>query len=334
MAFAPLRWGICSAGKICNDFSACLAALPDSEHIITAVASSSFERSKEFAATFGAPKAYGSYNDLVKDNEVDVVYVGSINTKHSEHVKMMLDGGKHVLCEKPMCLTVEETEELVALARKKNLFLMEAVWSRCFPAYDLVKKLIKEGAIGDVNHVNAAFGIYIPDKGRVAKKDLGGGAVYDLGIYTIQLAQYIFQDFPTDIVGCGFLNEDGVDKTVSIALKYSNSRLASLTCSSESCMPNEAQISGSKGFIRIHFPFWCPTKITVNDKTYEVPLPDVPLYVNFDNSQGLTYEAQEVRRCLLDGKIESSRIPHSASVELAKIMSKVRTDVGYGMKPN
>lgn len=246
---------------------------------------------------------------------------------------MMLEGGKHVLCEKPMCPTVEETEELIALARKKNLFLMEAVWSRCFPSYDMVKKVINEGAIGDVKHIQATFGLHIPEVPRVAKEELGGGAVYDLGIYTIQLAQFISQEFPTEISANGFLNEHGVDKLVAINLKYSGSGLlASLSCSSESCMPNEAEISGTKGFIRIHFPFWCPTKITVNGKTHEFTLPDVPIKVNFDNSAGLTYEAQEVRRCLLAGKIESPVIPHSASIELAKIMRKVRTDVGYGAK--
>lgn len=332
MLFAPLKWGICSAGKICSDFSACLAALPDSEHIITAVASSSLDRSKNFAATFGVAKAYGSYHELAEDSDVDVVYVGSINTKHAEHVKMMFEGGKHVLCEKPMFMNPEETEEMTALARKNKLFLMEAVWSQFFPAYDAVQKMIAEGAIGDVNYVHAAFGLYAPDIARVVQKDLGGGAVYDLGVYTIQLAQYIFQEFPSEIVSTGFLNENAVDKTVAITLKYSKSRLASLSCSTDSCMPNDAEISGTKGFIRIHHPFWCPTKITVNGKTFEFSLPDVPLKVNYLNSAGLTYEAQEVRQCLLEGKIESSRIPHSVSMELSKISSKVRSDVGYGRK--
>nr|XP_039256774.1 trans-1,2-dihydrobenzene-1,2-diol dehydrogenase-like [Styela clava] len=330
MVGGAIRWGICSAGKICQDFAWNLLALPKDEHIIEAVASSSLERSKAFAAERGISKAYGTYQELADDPNIDIVYIGSLNTQHKDQARMMLEGGKAVLCEKPLCMTPKEAKTLFALAKEKNLFLMEAVWSRCSPVYAAIQKTIDDGEIGEVRVVQAMFGDYISDPNhRVMIKELGGGALFDIGIYTLQLAQFVFKECPYEQHAVGFLNDQGVDITSNVALKYTKQRMASLTISTVNVFSNDAHICGTKGYIRIHPPFWTPSAITVNGQVRNFPFPKVDFKMNFRNSEGLTYEAKEVRRCLINKELESPLITHAMSIELAEITEKLRNDLGY-----
>nr|XP_039256786.1 trans-1,2-dihydrobenzene-1,2-diol dehydrogenase-like [Styela clava] len=331
MDVGTIRWGICSVGKICQDFTGNLLSLPKNEHIVEAVASSSLERAQAFAKERGISKSYGSYQELADDPNIDVVYIGSINVQHYDQVKMMLGGGKSVLCEKPLCMSPEEVKTLFSLAKEKNLFLMEAVWSRCSPAYAAVQKAIDDGEIGEARVVQAMFGemIAVDPHHRASRKELGGGALFDIGMYTVQLAQFVFKERPYEQHAVGFLNDEGVDITSNLALKYTKQRMASLTTSSVSTFPNDAHICGTKGYIRIHPPFWSPPAITVNGEIRNFPFPKVVYKMNFANSEGLTYEANEVRRCLLNKKIESPLITHAMSIELAEIIGKLRQDLGY-----
>lgn len=161
-----LKWGILSCGKISSDFVAALTAYTEDQHKVVACAARSLDSAKEFATKFGIPKAYGSYHDLVSDPEVQVTYVGSVNNQHLALVKLALNNGKHVLVEKPIGINVREAKEMVELAREKKLFLMEAIWSRFFPAYYRLREELAKGTIGDIVQVSSTFGTLLTHKDR------------------------------------------------------------------------------------------------------------------------------------------------------------------------
>lgn len=149
----PLKWGIAAAGKISNDFVVALKGLPKESHEVIAVAASNFDRAQKFADIHNIPTAYGGYENLGNNQNIDVVYVGTLNPQHYEVVKMMLEYGKHVLCEKPFVMNEKQAKKLIEIAREKRLFLMEAVWSRFFPVYEELKKNLDSGKIGEVSFI-------------------------------------------------------------------------------------------------------------------------------------------------------------------------------------
>nr|CAD7435799.1 unnamed protein product [Timema monikensis] len=161
------RWGIASAGKISHDFVTALSVLPQAEHVVVAVAARQLSRAKDFATLHNIKAAYGSYEELAKDPNVDVVYVGSIHPQHMQITSLMLNSGKPCLVEKPLTLNLKETKQLINLARNKKLFLMEAIWSRFFPVYQLLRDELKAGTLGDVLQVIANFGIPIENVDRI-----------------------------------------------------------------------------------------------------------------------------------------------------------------------
>ncbi|XP_031842110.1 trans-1,2-dihydrobenzene-1,2-diol dehydrogenase isoform X2 [Nomia melanderi] len=322
------RWGIASAGKISHDFVSALRTLPASEHEVVAVAAKDLSRAQAFADLHKIKKAYDSYLKLAQDKNVEVVYIGALNPQHSEITKLMLNNGKHVLCEKPLTLNLKQTTELVNLAKSKNLFLMEAIWSRCFPAYEMVKKEIESGSIGEVYQVLASFGFNLSEVERIKSKQMGGGTILDLGVYGIQFACLIFDhEVPHTIRASGCLNEEGVDLSASANLHYKGNRTATLLFHALVDLPNEAHIIGTKGIIKIP-QFWCPIKVEFPDRTVEFSLPENNQKFNFINSVGLRYEADEVRKCILKGVIESPKVPHSASLLIAQLEDEIRKQVG------
>jgi len=167
-----LKWGIASAGKISHDFAVALSTLPEDEHSIVAVAARDLKRAEEFAKTFEIPKSYDSYEKLAKDPEIQIVYIGAIHPQHYDIGIMMLENGKHVLCEKPLCMNEKQARKLITYAERKKLFLMEAVWSRYFPAYQYIRKQIETGLLGNIEQVDVQFGFDLNEAERVQKKNL------------------------------------------------------------------------------------------------------------------------------------------------------------------
>jgi len=327
---ASTKWGIVSSGKICHDFVNAIQALENNaDHQIVAVAARKIASAKEFAAKFNIAKAYEGYEPLAHDPEVEVVYVGAINTTHLNIVKLLLNNGKHILCEKPLGMNVKETKEMLELAKEKNLFLMEAIWSRFQPSYLKLKEEIDKGLIGEVSHVQAEFGFNI-EADRLNKKELGGGACLDIGIYCIQLAQFVFNgEKPNKVLACGHMNEDGVDEFGSGTLLYSAGRSATFQYSSKIEIKNEATIYGSKGKMTLKFPFWCADKLELsNGEVLEFPLAKAKYDYNFLNSSGLGFEAQHVRECLLKGFKQSPALYHSETLTIAELMEDVRKQIG------
>lgn len=321
------RWGIAGAGKISHDFVSALTVLPELEHDVVAVAASELSRAQTFSETHKIKKAYGSYLKLAEDKDIDIVYVGTIHPMHFDIAKLMLNNGKHVLCEKPLTMNYKQTNELINLAKSKKLFLMEAIWSRCFPAYEVLQKEIQSGSIGEVYQVLVSLGMNL--EGHARPKKLGGGTILDVGVYVIQFACLIYNhEVPQTVQTSGCLSGDGVDISTSTTFQYKGNRTATVLTHAKVNMPNEAYIMGTKGMIKIP-EFWCPSKLELpNGKVVDLPLPKSNLKFNFINSTGLNYEADEVRKCILKGMIESPKMSHENSLLIAQLQDEMRKQLG------
>ncbi|XP_036401839.1 trans-1,2-dihydrobenzene-1,2-diol dehydrogenase-like [Megalops cyprinoides] len=323
------RWGICSAGKISHDFTVALRTLLPGDHQVVAVAARDLRHAQEFAERHSIPRAYGSYEELAKDAEIDVVYVGTIHPHHLPAGVLFMNAGKSVLCEKPMAMNGREVQELIATARKNDVFLMEAVWTRFFPVSLEIGRSLTQGEIGDVLMVRADLGAPLTHIPRLAERDLGGGALLDLGIYCLQFVVLAFGgERPESVQATGVCLDSGVDGTTVVTLKFSRNRTAVCTCSITMQLTNDAVIVGTKGTIRVPTNMWCPTSLVVNGKEKQYSLPEPGQQLNFLHSTGLSYEAEEVRKCLLKGLRESSQMSLSDSALLAEIMDEARRQVG------
>lgn len=300
-----------------------------SKHVIVAVAARSKDSAESFAKKFGVSKSYDRYEALADDPEIDVVYIGVINTCHLSVGLSLLAAHKPVLCEKPLCINLAETQQLVDAAKKQKTFLMEAVWSRYLPAYREIQARLDKGALGELTHAYVTFGVPICNVPRVSKKDQGGGSVLDIGIYAINFILFVFGgEKPLEVKSFGTLNEDGVESEVTAMLQFSNNRFGTFTLSTKCRLPNEAYISGTKGTIKLEPPFWCSTGFTSPTGDFNVPLEPSDRVYNFDNSQSLKFEAEEVARCLKQGELESPIMPLSASLVLAELIQTIRQQVG------
>ncbi|XP_055638312.1 trans-1,2-dihydrobenzene-1,2-diol dehydrogenase-like [Toxorhynchites rutilus septentrionalis] len=325
---APLRWGIVGAGKISHDFTTAVATLPKEDHQVMAISARNSESAQKFAQLHGIIKFYEGYESLAKDPNVDAVYIGAINTKHYEIGTLMLDHGKHVLCEKPLCMNEGQSKSLMAHARRKRLFLMEAIWSRFFPSYIHLKNRIDAGELGEIKAVDVEFGFPLVEVDRLRLKDLGGGTVLDLGVYTIQVSLWAFGMEPDKIIAKGKLNEERVDVEMEAQLHFPNGGIATMKCSALEQLANRAEIRGTKGTMTLH-DFWCPVSLTdIDGSKKEFTLPKAPHTFNYQNSCGLRFEAEETRRCINAGLLESAVVPHSESTLIARIQDEIRRQIG------
>lgn len=325
-----LRWGICSAGKISHDFVVGLKTLPAANHIVKAVAARSLESAQAFARKHAIESSYGSYEELARDKEVDVVYIGTIHPAHLACAKLMIEAGKPVLCEKPLTMNARDTSSLVQLAREKKIFLMEAVWTRFFPVMVELRRIIASQEIGEVRYVNITFS-FRPDKSipRLEEPELGGGAVLDVGVYVINVASMIFGgEKPIEVHARGELTPKGVDQLVAMTLVYSGGRVAQLTCGTAYNLPCQAVICGRKGEVTIPKPFWCPTELVTPTGTKVFPLPTPYQPTNFAKSEGMCYQAEAVRHCLAQGMTECDVMSLDNTQLVADIMDEVMKQVG------
>uniref|UniRef100_A0A3B4DHF8 Trans-1,2-dihydrobenzene-1,2-diol dehydrogenase n=2 Tax=Pygocentrus nattereri TaxID=42514 RepID=A0A3B4DHF8_PYGNA len=324
-----IRWGICSAGKISHDFTVALKTLPQEDHQVVAVAARNLQRAEEFAQKHNIPTVYGSYEELAQDPNIDVVYVGTIHPHHLPVGILLMNAKKNVLIEKPLAMNLREVHELVATAKMNDVFLMEAVWTRFFPASLEISRLLSQETVGEVTMVRADFGVPLLNTPRSVEKELGGGALLDIGIYCLQFVLMVYGgEKPECIQATGVCLDTGVDESMVITLKFSRGRLAVCTCTVAVELPNDAIINGTKGAIRVPAHMWCPTSLIVNGKETPYPVPEPYLPLNFINSTGMRYEAEEVRQCVLKGLKESSRMSHADSALLADIMDEARRQVG------
>ncbi|XP_067624819.1 trans-1,2-dihydrobenzene-1,2-diol dehydrogenase-like isoform X4 [Eurosta solidaginis] len=289
----PLRWGMAPVSLIADDFVTALKVLPGDHHKVIACTSHYKSVAEAFAAKHNIPYIYSSFQDLARSKNVDVVYISSLNPFHLEISRMMLDHGKHVLCEKPLCMNEDQTLQLIGHSHSKGCFLMEGIWSRCVPAYQYIRKQIESNALGEVVDVNCTFGLPMEKVGRVMRRSLGGGVTLELGVYALQFALWIFGYSPQNVVANGTLNKDGVDEEANIVLHYGHDRKAEIMLSSLKRFDNKAIIKGTNGTMTVP-DYWCPVKIIdVNGEEKEFPLPKSDLSTYFPNRLALSFEAEE-----------------------------------------
>ncbi|XP_071750427.1 trans-1,2-dihydrobenzene-1,2-diol dehydrogenase-like [Centroberyx gerrardi] len=323
------RWGICSAGKISNDFTVALKTLPPEDHQIVAVAARKLQDAQAFAKKHSIPRAYGGYEELARDPDIEVVYIGTIHPFHISASLLFMNAKKNVLCEKPLAMNSREVKEMVAAAKMNNVFLMEAVWTRFFPASLEIKRLLAQEEVGEVKMVRADFAIPQMHIRRAVEKELGGGALLDIGVYCLQFICMVYNgEKPESIQATGVCLDTGVDETMVVTLKFSRNRMAVFSCSLAVEMPNDAIIVGTKGTIKVPAHMWSPTSLMVNGKETQYPVPEPYLPLNFPNSTGLRYEAEEIRQCLLKGLKESPGMTHADSLLLAELEDEARRQVG------
>lgn len=259
----------------------------------------------------------------------DVVYIGTINTKHFEAGMQAISHGKHILCEKPLCMNEKQSKKLLESARNAGVFCMEAVWTRFFPAFQYLREQITNGTLGEITEMEAALGhAGWGNVDRVRLKELGGGTILDLGVYSIQAALFVISDKLLSVTATGTLNSDSVDAEMHAELKFEGNKVAHVSCSGINSFHNNFIVRGSKGKIVVN-SFWAPTSlIDVDGKRKYWKLPEAKHWFNFPNSCGLRFEAEEVRKCIEKGFLDSEIMPHEESLKIAKIEDECRKCIG------
>jgi predicted dehydrogenase len=318
------RWGILGAGGIARKFVKGVQALPD--HDVIAVGSRQQETADKFADEFAIPHRHAGYDALAADAEVDAIYVATPHPMHKENTLTALRAGKAVLCEKPFTINAAETQELIAEARARKLFLMEAMWTRFIPLMVEVRRLIADGAIGPIRMITADFGYragFRPES-RAFDPALGGGALLDVGVYPISFASMLLGT-PDRIASMAELGQTGVDEQSAFILGYPGGQLAVLSTAVRTSTPQDAVIMGETGRIRIHPPFWIPKKLTLTVSGKEDEEMEIPYEAN-----GYNYEAAEVANCVRAGKLESDVMPLDESLAIMQTMDAIRAQ--WGMK--
>ncbi|MGA9746074.1 MAG: Gfo/Idh/MocA family oxidoreductase [Nocardioides sp.] len=317
----PVRWGILAAGKIAAGFASNLALIPDAQ--ISAVGARRQESADAFAAEHGAARAYAGYEELVADPDVDVVYVASPHALHREHALLALEAGKPVLCEKALTLTGDDAADLVAAARERGLFLMEAMWMRCNPLVRRLQQLLATGELGPVTQVRADLGFRVdrPPTDRLLDPSLGGGALLDMGIYPVTFA-HLFLGAPDRVAAVAGLSPAGVDLNLALSLGYASGAVAALTSSMIGPTPRTASITTDRGRFDLPDGFHHPTTATWTSEEHVETVAEPVI------GSGLANEALEVMRCLRNGETESPLVPLDDTVALLRLMDDVRRQVG------
>ncbi len=317
-----IRWGILGTGKIAKAMAQGLRDTPGAE--LVAVASRTQAGADRFGEEFGVARRHGSYRQLAEDPQVDVVYIATPHPMHHENAVMCLEGGKALLVEKAFTLNRRQAAHLAALACDKNLFVMEAMWSRFLPAIVEAKRLIDSGAIGVPGSLSADFGFAatVGPEHRLFNPELGGGSLLDLGIYPLSLAAY-FLGPVAGVQAVGELAVTGVDLQASFVLRHENGAQSSCSSSLRAHTPNELTISGSEGFLRLNTRFYCTESLTIgrNDGSRrDVSVPRI--------GNGYAHEAMEVNRCLRAGLLGSPVMPLAESVALMGWLDAMREQIG------
>lgn len=315
------RIGIIGAGWIAEKMAAAIA--PSEDMCIYAIASRSLEKAQEFAREWNIDKAYGSYEEMVADSEIDLVYIATPHSHHYRHAMMALENNKPVLVEKAFTANAREAEELIAYARRKGLFITEAIWTRYMPLSHKIKEVMESGIIGEPRILTATLCYMMEHKERIVRADLCGGTLLDLGVYTLNFARMYFgTDIVKTVSNC-HLGPTGMDMHESISLSYVNGKMANLQSGALCLNDRQGIISGTEGYIRVD-NINCPEVVEVY-RNYEL----VERYTKpEDMVNGYEYQVQEARRCIESGLPESPMMPHAETISIMKQMDDLRKEWG------
>lgn len=313
-----LKWGILGPGNIARDFAQALNRVNGE---VYAVASRNKERAEKFARENNVKKAYGSYDEIIKDKDIDVVYIATPHSNHYEYIIKSLNNNKHVLCEKAITVNERELEEALKIAREKNLVLEEAMTLFHMPLYEKVIKKINKEDLGKVNMVQVSFGSFkeYDENNRFFNLDLAGGALLDIGTYALSFARYFLSSMPEEILSTVKKAKTGVDEESGIILKTKEDEIATISLAFRSKMPKRGIVSCDNGFITIdNFPR--ANKATINYLDGKVEVIECG-----EEEKALDYEVIFMEERIKENK-ESNSL--DLTYDVTKIMNKVRKDWG------
>jgi predicted dehydrogenase len=317
-----IKWGIIGTGWIAEKFAEGLSVLPDAK--LKAVASRTMERAELFAGKYRVDTVYGSYDQIVRDPDIDVVYIATPHPYHCENTLMCLEYGKHVLCEKPFAMNEREVLRMISKAKEKELFLMEAFWTRFLPSIQKAIELIALGELGTVRHIKSDFGVSRPfdPNHRAFNKELGGGSLLDIGIYPVFLTLLLWGE-PDFISAVADIGSTVVDESLALTFKYNDGRIATLFSSFTVNSSVETYICGTKARLKLNRMWHCPVSLELTEGDNANQRIDPPYAGN-----GYNYEAAEVGRCVRSGAKESSILPLDFSLRLIRLLDRIRKEIG------
>jgi predicted dehydrogenase len=323
VAMRTYNWAILGPGHIAHKFAQDLAFVPNAK--LHAVASRTLAKAQEFASTYGAPHAVGSYEELLTVPGIDAVYIATPHSEHHAHALLCLRAGLPVLCEKAFTQNAAQAQEVIAAAGQRGVFLMEAFWTRFFPAIYKALELVQAGTIGEVKHLVADFGFKTEFKpeGRLFNPSLAGGSLLDIGVYPLFISK-LFLGQPAEVRAVATPAPTGVDQNCAMALAYASGATATLFSTIAAITENRCVLYGTKGHIQLLGRFHAPhgVLVTLHDEaqTQEIPCDKQGL--------GYHYEAAHVQECLAQGLLESPLLPLGFSLELMQLLDTMRAQIG------
>jgi predicted dehydrogenase len=317
-----LRWGILGTGWIASEFTQDLLA---AGLTVAAVGSRTQASADAFAQRFGIPTAHPSYEALVADPNVDVVYISTPHPLHYENAKLVLGAGKHALVEKAFTMDATQAREIVDLATARNLVILEAMWTRWLPHMVRIREIIAAGTLGDVRTLIADHDQKLSDDpaGRMRNPDLGGGALLDLGIYPVSFAWDLFGK-PSSVTAIASMTPTAVDRQTAILLGYDGGRQAVLHTALDTLGPNTAAVIGTNGRIEIDSVWYTPTSFTVYDDDGAV----IERYEQPVLSRGMQFEAMALERIVADGRLAGDELPPAESAAIMETLDEIRRQIG------
>ena len=314
-----IRWGIAGPGNIANKFAK--AVLNADGAVLAAVASRSPERGRKFADTYGIKTVYSSYEELAASDLVDAVYVSTPHPFHKSCAEIFLNAGKHVLCEKPLCINATQAKELQDCAQRNGVFLMEAMWTRFLPAIQEAQAVVARGEIGKILGLEADFCYgYIGDDRKIYKNEMAGGALLDVGVYAQHFASAFLGDNPQSITAVARV-QDGTDRHTQVIMHYESGAIANLSSATDVQKPSTGFVYGTDGYIE--FPSFYNAQefiLHTGNTVKQVQLPSL--------GDGFEEEILEVCQCIRDGRTESQVLPLSKTVKMLEQMDEVRRQIG------
>lgn len=321
---SPLRWAILGPGRIAHNFAKGLAVVP--EATLYAAASRTPGRAQAFLDQYGGGVAYESYEAMLADPQVDAVYIATPHRFHFQQVKLCLEAGKPVLCEKPMTVNAVEATTLARIAREKKVFLMEALWTRYLPIFHTVREWLDAGRIGELRTLHSTMGFAFARhaEDRWYNHALAGGALLDLGVYNVSSSQWAFRRNPSDFVANVEMGETRVDERVSAILDFGGGAVSVFTCTIASNTRGEMIFGGTEGQIVIDPLFWLAKKATLLRPDEEPIVVEQPF-----RASGFEYEIEAATAAIRAGQIEESTMPLDETIANLALMDAIRASAGF-----
>lgn len=316
-----LKIGIMGTGRIASLLAETMVQMP--EVCLYGVASRSLEKAEEFAARYSIKKAYGSYEELAADSGIQLIYIATPHSEHYSNARLCLEHGKHVLCEKSFAANYSQAKEMIDLAEEKNLMITEAMWVRYMPMAETLKEILHSGIIGEPMTLTANLAYLVSDKPRIVKPELAGGALLDVGVYTLNFASLVFGDEITEISSSVIKTDSGVDAQNSITLLYPRGKMAVLNSSVQVLSDRQGIIYGTKGFLVVeninNFESIC---------VYDTDRKLVGTYERPQQITGYEYQVLASKAAIEQGMTECPQMPHQTTLHVMKVMDELRRQWG------